>query len=86
MKSYTIVGHSSPHETLTYHGTFEPVPGQPDIVTAMAAEFADGDVEALIGWLGGDAPLAEIAATDDEIELRNDGAVYHIHDQKETEI
>lgn len=78
LKSYTITGQCGSPEVVTYKGSFEPVPGQHDIITALAEEFANGDLNDLISWLGGDAELADIAAAGDEYELANDDCIFRI--------
>src|SRR5262245_41852398 len=77
VRSYQINGQCG-REVITYKGTFEPVAGQHDIVTALAAEFANGDINDLIEWMGGDAELADIAAAGDFYELANDDSVFQI--------
>lgn len=78
MRRYKIYGQSSPSEIITYEGEFLPVPGQSDIITALAAEFANGDLDELVDWLGGNADLSELANAEDEYELVNDDAVFRI--------
>lgn len=78
MKNYMILGQSSPGEVLKYSGSFEPVPGQSDIITALAQEFANGDLVELNEWLGGNTDLADFAAAGNEYELWNDDCVFRV--------
>lgn len=77
-KRYTILGQSSPMQTLEYQGLFVSVPGQADIITALAIEFASGDLQELIVWLGDETLLRDIAADDETCEFTNDDTVFRV--------
>lgn len=78
MKRYSIIGRSGRTETIEYLGQFEPVEGQSDIVTALAAEFAGGDLNDLNSWLGGNLDLRDIDLNADEFQFENDDSVFDV--------
>lgn len=77
-RQYRICGRSSPGQTLVYEGQFERQSGQADIITALAVEFAAGNLQELIAWFGGDSLLTEVSDNDVQWEFTNDGAVFEI--------